>query len=469
MSTPKVAHEARFFPAPLGVLDYGVLAVDLYLKHDGQPGPPTLYRAAGLAFTPEDTQRLTEQNVSQLLISAAQHHIYRKGLVDRLDRIFADSTQSSAERARTIRAIAAGLVNDVLRFPGDAEPVAAIAEVARAIAVWPAKDPAAFSWLIDLGPRPFDTAAHMVNVGMGCALLAFELFPDDRELLALCVLGGMLHDIGKRTVPAALLGKEGRLTPEEWKVVSAHPTLGYDELRRNASIPQAVLGIVRDHHERLDGKGYPAGVDASRISPGARLCAVIDVFDAITSGRAYRAPTPPADAIQIMREGRATQFDSTMLDAWARAVDRILAADPSRAPEPTPGGPTVNLKSLLASCPITEEPVNADGTLYSDNRRRYTRHNVNITANARIVRAGKALPVRPGELFTVQVMDLGRGGVQIRTLWPLTQNDLLSLEFEVPGQRTTLTRLSRVVRVRKTSDGAWSAGMAFVEGEAQAA
>ncbi|CAG1010687.1 Cyclic di-GMP phosphodiesterase [Phycisphaerales bacterium] len=466
----KPSTQQRFFPIPVDALDHDVLQMDLYIKFAGQPGAPTLYRSSGLKFTPEDSERLAAQNLKFLYIPGNQHHVFRKSLAERLDRTFKDPSQARDQRARVVRDVCSKMIEDVLLFPGDAEPIAAVADISRNFADWSASDPKGFSHLLNMSSHDFYTATHMVNVGVGCGLLAKEVRPGDREFFTLAVQGGLLHDLGKRGVPSELLNKEGKLTPEEWKVMSSHPAAGFEELKQNPAIPEMVLSMVRDHHERLDGKGYPAKLDASRISPPARICAIVDVFDAITAARPYRGPTPPADTLKIMRDGRGTQFDADMFDLWERLVGQMLQADPTRAPAPSPEGPKLTLAGVADQDPACDHPTppSIERNLYADNRRRFPRFAVSIHAAAQVVRAGKAMPVRRGEKFTVQVVDIGRGGLQIQTPWPLSLNDLLLIDLEIPGQQK-VSRLARVVRVRRAGDAQWASGVAFMEAEGKAA
>lgn len=460
--------EQRYFPVPVDALDHEVLQMSLYIKFAKQAGPPTLYRSSGLAFTEQDTERLTEQAVKFLYVSASQHHVFRKALTDRLERTFTDPVVARAERGRVIREACAKMIDDVLLFPGDSEPVSAVADISRSFADWCNTDPEGFTYLLNMSAHDFGTATHMVNVGVGCGLLAREARPNDREFFSLAVQGGLLHDIGKRGIPADLLNKEGKLDPEEWKLMSSHPGIGFEELRKHPAIPEMVLHIVRDHHERIDGKGYPNKLDMSGLGIGPRICAIVDVFDAITAARPYRGPTPPADTIKIMKSGRGSQFDSDLFDLWERVVTGMLEADPSRAPASSGEAPSFSLESLLAQGPTVEDTL-PPPNIHSDERRRYERHAVNLYATARFVRVGKPLPVMPGEPFRAHIVDISRGGVQLHTPWPLSINDLLSIELAVPGRQEKFTRLCRVARVRRVSDTTWGAGLSFVQTQTQAA
>jgi len=137
---------------------------------------------------------------------------------------------------------------------------------------------------------------------------------------ALILTAARVHDIGKVAVPDAILHKPGALEAEERAVVAAHPMRGAALLR---AVGDAAAALVLHHHEQWDGTGYPHRLAGSAIPLGARVIAVADSFDAMTSDRAYRAGMPVARAVAILRAGRGAQWDATPVDAFLRG----LAAD----------------------------------------------------------------------------------------------------------------------------------------------
>jgi len=129
-----------------------------------------------------------------------------------------------------------------------------------------------------------------------------------------------VHDIGKIGVPDAILNKPGRLTAEERATMEQHPVHGEALLTRYRDFARGVA-IVRHHHERWDGTGYPDGLAKMAIPFGARVIAVADSFDAMTSDRPYRRGMPVAQAAAILREGRGAQWDTALVDAFLRTLD----------------------------------------------------------------------------------------------------------------------------------------------------
>ncbi len=142
-------------------------------------------------------------------------------------------------------------------------------------------------------------------------------------------LGGDLHDIGKIGTRDAILLKPGPLTPEEFREVQRHVVEGeeiLEPLRRDSPL---VLQIVRHHHERFDGSGFPDGLAGQAIPAAARIVAVVDAFDAMTTNRAYRPVRPPLDAMEELTRCAGTQFDAEVVAAFRRAFPdpaRLLAS-----------------------------------------------------------------------------------------------------------------------------------------------
>jgi hypothetical protein len=139
-------------------------------------------------------------------------------------------------------------------------------------------------------------------------------------------LAGILHDIGKLTVPHAILAKPGRLTDAEMDVIRCHPIWG-DELLAQLGHPERIRRWVRGHHERLDGSGYPDGLDGARLDLETRILAVADVYDALVSPRVYRGAWQREDALALLRDGVGTLYDE-------RCVAELEALTAGDAPRP---------------------------------------------------------------------------------------------------------------------------------------
>ncbi len=158
------------------------------------------------------------------------------------------------------------------------------------------------------------TAGHTWRVANYGRMLATALGYSSRQVGELTI-AGCLHDIGKIAVPDEILTKPGELTPEEELIMQRHPRDGYDFLRFDRDFMGA-LDVVLMHHEAYDGSGYPIGLDGENIPPSARLFAIVDAFDAITSSRPYRGALDPEIGIEAILSGRGVQFDPEMADRF---------------------------------------------------------------------------------------------------------------------------------------------------------
>jgi HD-GYP domain-containing protein (c-di-GMP phosphodiesterase class II) len=158
---------------------------------------------------------------------------------------------------------------------------------------------------------------HSIDATVAGVLVARRLMPP--EELEPFATGLFLQDIGKLALPEPIVQKPGPLEPGEWELMMQHPLLGLQFLRDD-SMPAAAKLVVRGHHERWDGSGYPDGLIGEDISLVARIAAVADVFDAVTSERWHAAPVPPQEAVATIRAGAGTAFDPRVVDAFLEAV-----------------------------------------------------------------------------------------------------------------------------------------------------
>jgi HD-GYP domain-containing protein (c-di-GMP phosphodiesterase class II) len=132
-------------------------------------------------------------------------------------------------------------------------------------------------------------------------------------------LAGLLHDLGKAVMPLKVLNKPGKLTDDEYAIMKTHPERGHEMLVEGRGAPAAALEVCLHHHERPDGRGYPHGLAGDQLSLLARMAAVCDVYDAITSNRPYKAGWDPAESIALMASWNG-QFDPVVFQAFVRSL-----------------------------------------------------------------------------------------------------------------------------------------------------
>ena len=165
------------------------------------------------------------------------------------------------------------------------------------------------------------TAAHLRRVQTYAAAVGEELRLSPRDMQALNA-AALLHDVGKLAVPEYIISKPGKLTPEEFEKMKVHPVVGAEILQR-VNFPYPVVPIVRSHHEKFDGTGYPDGLSGEDIPLGARILAAVDCLDALASDRQYRKAIPLEEAIKIVVSESGKAFDPRVVEILARRYQEL--------------------------------------------------------------------------------------------------------------------------------------------------
>ena len=147
------------------------------------------------------------------------------------------------------------------------------------------------------------------------------------EDMSLLASGGLVHDIGKMTIPHEVLNKPGRLDDAELQVMRSHVPKSVDYLRLCDTLPKGVITIAEQHHEKLDGKGYPNGLKGGQLNELARMASIVDIFSALTDRRVYKDPMPPEDALALMSERMSGDLDMGLLTLFkGMLLDAVSAA-----------------------------------------------------------------------------------------------------------------------------------------------
>jgi putative nucleotidyltransferase with HDIG domain len=165
------------------------------------------------------------------------------------------------------------------------------------------------------------TLNHSKNVANYALLLAEELNLS-LDAVEKIYYGAMFHDIGKIGIPLSILSKEGELSPKEYEIIKSHPLRGVTILEQFSDFKD-VIEIVRHHHEHFDGSGYPVGLVGKSIPLGARLVAVVDAYDAITTNRSYRNAQVKQQAIDLIQRDTPAQFDPEIVAAFVRVAKNL--------------------------------------------------------------------------------------------------------------------------------------------------
>ncbi len=232
-------------------------------------------------------------------VNAKSHHVYQDYLRENWDRIVADETLSLRTRVTVVSEVS----RDVMRQAFRTGTTDAIVEQSRFLSKGISKvmnhDGAVYLELKNILHHDYATFTHSVNVALYATLLAKKLGYTEKEVNEIAA-GGLLHDIGKLMIEDRILRKPGKLDELEFRAIQKHPTMGFMQVATRNDLSLGQLMMVYQHHEKLDGTGYPVGVVGDEIHPWAKLCAVVDIYEALTSVRPYRTPMLQATALDLI-------------------------------------------------------------------------------------------------------------------------------------------------------------------------
>jgi len=179
------------------------------------------------------------------------------------------------------------------------------------------ESPMALIWLTQLKNRDEYTATHSLNVCILSLFFGRSLGLNVQQLNELGI-GALLHDVGKLRVPLDILNKPDRLTNDEFEVMKKHTLFGYDLLKNKNELSQEALDILQQHHERVDGHGYPYGLESQSIGLYSKIVKIVDVYDAVTSKRAYQNDISPYQALNCIYSDRNGAFDEELVQQFLK-------------------------------------------------------------------------------------------------------------------------------------------------------
>ncbi len=302
----------RFIPIPLESLCLDTLiGFDIYIR-TASDKEPMLYRSANLPFTVEAKERLLKNYVARIYIERTDQDKYDRYIEDNLDKIIADDTIESARKSQIVYSSATHLMEQLFENPWLGENIRRGEKMVTNTVDYILRDQRAFRSLLSVTSYDYYTYTHSVNVCVFSVALAQRAGIKSKSELHVLGTGALLHDIGKSIIDKSIIGKKGPLDEDEWVKIKKHPDYGVGVLRKTGTAPDECHVVVRSHHERLDGSGYPEGRKSEGIHPYAKVAAIADVFDALTTKRSYKGAVGSFAALNIMRSEMSRGIDEDL-------------------------------------------------------------------------------------------------------------------------------------------------------------
>jgi HD-GYP domain-containing protein (c-di-GMP phosphodiesterase class II) len=294
-----------------------ILDFNLYLP--AGPGRFLFFRSTSLPFTVFHRNRLLENNVRTVYVRASERARYLQYLEHHLDQVMANPEVSTPSKAKLLYTVSKAVVEEAFEQPRSQTIVPRTRQLAVQTVDFVLRSERALGQLARLMTTDYYTYTHSINVcvfGVALARHAGVSRDDIREF----AVGALLHDLGKTQVPKELLTKRGPLTPDEMQAMREHVANGERLLAQHGGLSALAIVPVAQHHEKLDGSGYPRGLAGSDVHLFGRIAAIADVFDAMTSDRTYQRAFTAYGALKKMKEELAPHFDRMLLERFIRTL-----------------------------------------------------------------------------------------------------------------------------------------------------
>lgn len=437
--TSRTPSRSGFVPIPLVHLTpASVSDLPVYLQKPGRRprhrSSYTLYRSPQVPFTAEDRSRLLDSGVRFVYIRMSDQERLRQQTENAMVATTPETEMPPPDTSAIIYEATIELVNELLAEPSLEKYSARLDSVARSVATVVLRDQRAFAHIFATSHHDFYTATHLVNVGLWMVPLAYDFGVRTHEDLSIVCLAGLMHDIGKIHLPPSLIQKSGKFTDADRNMIRQHPARGWAHLSNRPGIPERVAIVARQHHERLDGSGYPYGLVGESIAPLSRMCAIVDVFDALTAVRPYRdRPMTVSEAIIHLKKETPTRLDSKIVEAWIGLLQTV--DDEDLTPATLEG---------------EDDPLeNTDGM---PNRRRNQRFTCNCPAELHLLRRQSNGKWEEGQGMPVTLHSVSRFGVGVLSPEPIDPATTVRIYLTGPGW-TGRRLFGQAIRCRSYGDG----------------
>ena len=293
-------------------------AFDLYLwplKHE----LPRLYRESHVPVRPADLQRLLDANITTLYMRSSEAQQYCDHV---RNNVLAVETISAADRYCMLMDVTRAVLMASLEKGDVHDTLNVCADIGRDMVNLVCNRENVLNELLTVMTHDYYTFTHISNVGTYSIVLAEACGIHDHAQLMEIAQGALLHDIGKRHISAEILNKATLLTEDERDLIRRHPVSGFEDLCMESDLAWGQLMMIYQHHERYDGGGYPVGLMGREIHEWARICAVADVYDALTRDRAYRKGASAKDVLEYMARESGRSFDEEICQCWISMLNK---------------------------------------------------------------------------------------------------------------------------------------------------
>ena len=406
------------------IFDNGRHQLSVYLPPDDH-GKPVLYRQANSGLSTPDLQRLAVNGVQHFYVNADELPKLETRLEQCLGHLLSQPDITPEDKSQVMYQVGTSITRGLVKGGVNAETMHRSAQMIDTVIETVLRDTQVAAHMLRMADHERTTASHMFIVSALSVMLGCEVLGSDREMLRALGLAGMMHDMGKLAISADILNKRGKLTPEEFQLIYQHPIESVRLLADDPHVTPFVRQMILQHHERIDGKGYPLGLRDDEIFHGSKILAIADSFHAMISRRPYRQPLTPVEALKAMNTQSGHQFDADILKVWNNLIER--------------NAEHVNVLWLSEMAPSEElstrhEHRAAEGTrpLFGPRPRRFR---CDEQVSVKCIYAGRLADATcaPDE-FLAPLQDLSRGGLSFDSPFPMYRGEVIHVGIQKHGE-----------------------------------
>jgi HD-GYP domain-containing protein (c-di-GMP phosphodiesterase class II) len=240
---------------------------------------------------------------------------YYQQATNSLRNIVNSSSVPLQTKTKKIYEVSKGIMQEFFEYNTSSKILSSSEQVAEIMDECMSKSEVGFGAIAQITNKDYYTYTHSVNVGLYCMTFAVKC-KMSKDIIKQIGLGGMLHDVGKSKIPAELINKNGKLTEAEFLEMKKHSPVGQEMLEQMQGYSPCVISMAGQHHEKYKGGGYPRGIAGEEISIYARICKIMDVYDALVTRRSYKKGMHPFEALTLMKKQMIDDFDVKLLDRF---------------------------------------------------------------------------------------------------------------------------------------------------------
>lgn len=292
-----------------------ILDFEMYIKANPSD-TPVLFRGQDLEMKQDVLDKLIESRHVDIFIKPESEDAYHRYVESNLPAILNDESIPVEEKSEVLYNSAQGLMQQAMADPRTGDVIERSKSIISSTVDFLAHEHHAFSHLLQLVSFDYYTYTHSVNVCMFSLALAQRVGFDDREVLCEFGEGALLHDVGKSQLDPKIINCTTKLTFKEFEIMKQHPAIGYEILLEQGGLGEMALDVVRHHHEKMHGGGYPDDLRHNKLSPFVRMCTIADIFDALTTNRTYKNAMPTFEALKLMKTEMHRDLDPQLLEAF---------------------------------------------------------------------------------------------------------------------------------------------------------